>query len=377
VVPPRSLRHESCSFAHPTGLNRSSHPLIDLSKFPGPALAFKTIWYKSDPNAGGLIISDIDSRHPGHRQAFIAKRTALDCPPNCYVEQSGARPRRLHFLDHGNSLHDQIVLALSRLEIVAGLKTEFAVEYPAGHPMLQWENRRLLAAVIKVDPSSAFGVDLKGLLGADLGNVSKPEQDARANALRNLETALAADRRWLIDQCPPELLVSILAEEDGVFITVPGAAAALLNPRHGDMRARQIGYNTSPALEVEIARARDAARHELLRRGAEVLNRAVISINNSVEDRIFAIEADCEHQMEAARSELKSAKSLDQKVAFNQAAVRGATLALELARVSGAGRRAWLRELGAAVSRNVAQSKPRFFWVTPRMGNEVSRVIPR
>ncbi|HWV47802.1 MAG TPA: hypothetical protein VN039_17550, partial [Nitrospira sp.] len=38
VVPPRSSAHIVCSFTHPTGSNRSSHPLINLSKSLGPAL---------------------------------------------------------------------------------------------------------------------------------------------------------------------------------------------------------------------------------------------------------------------------------------------------------------------------------------------------
>lgn len=337
--------------------------------------AFNTIWYKSkDPE---LLLGDVDSRHAGHRHAFIAKRTAIECPPNTYVEQGEGSKRRLHFLDHGCTLHDQIVMAIASRPIASDITSEFTVEYPADHPILALEGRRLLIAIATLDLSNSISPDLEAVVGTADPTASKAEQDARASTLRMLEAALAADRRWLLDRCPPEFMVSVFAEEGGGFAAVPTAAAAILDTSHGRQRGRQLGRRRSALNEAALVQARKAAQQDLQKRGSEALNRALLAVTGGANNRLFAIEADIEAQIAAARAEQASAEKLDQKLVFNQAALRGAVLAAQLAEAAGAARNAWLGGAAAAVERQAALSKARYFWLVPRKFSEERPADPQ
>ncbi len=347
-------------------LKLSREEYFDIRNAKDGAQSFKTIWYKSDRGEPELIIPDIDGRHPGHRQAFIAKRTSINCPPNCYVEQNESMRRRLHFLDHGSSLHDQILSELAKRAISTTLRTEFTVEYPTGHPVLAWAGQRLFVATLTVDLSSILDVNLDAVLGEIDRRTSKPEQDAQTSAFRRLEAALAADRRWLIELCPPEFIVSVFAEENGDLLPAPGAAAAVLDPSHQSVRARQLSRQTSQLSEASLAKARTAAQQDLGRRGSEVLNRSVLALTGAIESRIFAIDADSEIQTAAAQAELAVAQTLDQKLVFNQAAVRGAKRALELVQAAADTRKAWLVDAAATIARAPSLAKPRYFGLIPR-----------
>jgi ATP-dependent helicase HepA len=329
---------------------------------------FKTIWYKSkDPE---LPLGDIDSRHAGHRQAFIARRTAIECPPNTYVEQGEGSKRRLHFLDHGCSLHDQIVTAILSRPIATDLTSEFTVEYPAEHPILALEGRRLLVAIATLDLSRALAPDLEAVVGPSDPSASKAEQDARVSTLRMLEAALAADRRWLLDRCPPEFMVSVFAEEGAGFTAVPAAAASILDSAHARQRGRQLGRRRSGLAEAALVLARKGAQQDLQKRGSEALNRALLAVSGGADHRLFAISADIDAHIAAARAELASAEKLDQKLVFNQAAVRGAALAVQLAEAAGNARKVWLVGAAAAVEKQAALSKARYFWLVPRKISE-------
>lgn len=338
--------------------------------------AFKTIWYKADCREPELPIGDIDSRHAGHRQAFIARRTAIECPPSTYVEQKDAQKRRLHFLDHGCSLHDQLIAALANKAVQTDLTTEFAVEFPAGHPILAWEGKRLLVAIGILDLSQSLAPDLEAIVGPLDTEVSRAEQDARISTLRALEAALAADRRWLLDRCPPEFLISLVVEDGGEFKLAP-SAAAILDPSHERGRARQLGRRKSALAEPALIKARAAAQQDLQKRGSEALSRALIAVNNGVDHRLFAVEAESEQQAAAARAELASAEALDQKLVFNQAAVRGAALVLSFAERASTARKAWLSAAADTVSKGAALSKRRYFWVVPRTMTEENPADPQ
>lgn len=328
--------------------------------------SFKTIWYKASGGDPELLLADIDSRHAGHRLAFIAKRTAIECPPNAYVEQKAGGKRPLHFLDHGCSLHDQLVDALEKKAIPTEITTEFTVEYPSGHPILAWEGQRLFVATATLDLTHALAPDLDTIVGPADEQASRPEQDARASVRRTLEAALAADRRWLNDRAPPEFFISIVREADDRFQAVPEAGVAILAPSHDRQRARQLSRRKSVHPETKLIQARKAAQADLTKRGGEVLNRAILAISDAVAHRLSAIDADLEQQVAAAEAELASAEALDQKLVFNQAAVRGANLALSLVRSAGTARQEWLSGAANALNQAAILGKRHNFWVLPR-----------
>ena len=165
-------------------------------------------------------------------------------------------------------------------------------------------------------------------------------------------------------------MVSVFAEEGGGFTAVPAAAASILDSAHTRQRGRQLGRRRSTLADAALVQARKGAQQELQKRGSEALNRALLAISGGADHRLFAIDVDIEAQITAARAELASAEKLDQKLVFNQAAVRGAALATQLAEAAGNARKAWLAGAAATIERQAALSKPRYFWVVPRTVSE-------
>ena len=62
---------------------------ILLLLFPAMALA----------DTAPLTLPDLDTRSSWYRQAFITRRTAIECPPRTHVVQNDHEKRRLHFFD--------------------------------------------------------------------------------------------------------------------------------------------------------------------------------------------------------------------------------------------------------------------------------------
>ena len=139
------------------------------------------MWYKAPIE---LTIPDLDSRAPWYRQAFITRRRAIQCPPRTNVVQNDEHRRRLHFFDHGCGLHDGAIDAFERQTPATDISTQFVVEYPSGHPILQWADRRLLLAVSELDLRGMLSFDLDAILGTENLQLSKAEQDARTAVAR-------------------------------------------------------------------------------------------------------------------------------------------------------------------------------------------------
>ncbi len=326
---------------------------------------FKTVWYKTKPKEDDLIIPDLDARSSGFRQAFITRRSSIECPPRPYVVQKDDRKRRLHFFDHGSSLHDGAVAAFERHAPATDIVTEFTVEYPTGHPILRWEGRRMLLAVCELDLLDALRVDIEEILGPNNPHASKAEQDARVAGGRMVLNQFQADRRWLIDLCPPELLFTALVE-DGEDMAAADAVADILDPFLNGSCARQVGKRRSALSEARLKAARGTAFSHLRKRGNERLAQASAAVRNAIERRHFAAHADAGNSANAARAEIKAAAMLDSKFEFNRAAQRGAALTLALAESAWAARSARLRGLESAIADVAELRRARLFWVVPR-----------
>jgi hypothetical protein len=172
-------------------------------------------------------------------------------------------------------------------------------------------------------------------------------------------------------------MISVSVEEGGGFTAVPAAAASILDSAHARQRGRQLGRRRSPLAEAALVQARKGAQQDLQKRGSEALNRALLAVSGGIDHRLFAIEVDIDAQIAAARAELASAEKLDQKLVFNQAAVRGAELAVHLAEAAGSARKSWLARAAAAVEQQAALGKARYFWVLPRKISEERPAAPQ
>lgn len=322
---------------------------------------FKTLWYKSKPDANDLIIPDIDSRSSWHRQAFIVRRTDIECPPRTHVVQNDGAKRRLNFFDHGCGIHDSVIGAFEKHAPATGLNTEFIVEYPDDHPILRWADRRLLIAVSEVDLRDGLAFDPDTMRGIEGTPASKAEQDARAAMARISLAQFQADRRWMIDLVPPELMFVTLVEDGEEFPVAEAQTAAF-----DCIGSRQLAWRRTTMSEARQRAARNAAVRQLTKVGGEYLARAQLAIRRAVPARLFAAQADAESLFAAARAELKVASALDSKLEFNRATIRGAELMLRLSEEAWQARFARLEALEAALGQVAKLKPPQLFWLIPK-----------
>lgn len=326
---------------------------------------FRTVWYRTQPGPQDFVIPEIDTSSSWHRLAFITRRTAIECPPYTYVVQNDGEKRQLHFFDHGSALHDQAISAFEKQTPLTDIQTEFVIEYPAAHPALEWQGRRLCVAVGELHLRNAAILDFEALNPPDQDRLSKAEQDAREEVAREALFQFAADRRWLTDLVPPELLVAVVAEDGKRLIAADEAAPALLDPYYDDVGARQLGRRRLSPIEG-VAAARAALDARLKQLGARQMNRALKALRDALDRRLFAVRADIENLVAAAKAEIVAASARDPKLEFNRAIQRGAALRLELTEAWGARRLTWLKELPELLESGAEIKAQKFFCVSPR-----------
>jgi superfamily II DNA or RNA helicase len=330
---------------------------------------FRTVWYKQKPINDELSIADLDPRSPSQREAFITRRSDLQCPPRPSVSEGDGRPRKLHFLDHGDSLHDGLLKSLAGLAPPTDLTSEFVVGYAPGHAILEWEGKSILLSWRRVDVTLSFVQDLSKEFDPD-ATLSKPEQDARLAVLRLAITHVHADQRWLADCCPSELIVAA-AVADHESIQPVKVAAAVLNPFQEKQPARFLARRRTPLSENRIKEARDLLRREMQKSAEPVVRRWLKNIRDSLGDRIFEVDADRRAHLRSLEAIAQTAAALDQNFEFNRAASRGAALHVELAR------RAWeirlerLRAVEEGARASMRFARTGFLWVTPRQRSDV------
>ncbi len=347
----------------------SREDYLDVRNCQQDEQRYKTMWYRVPFSSNDFIIPDLDTRSASFRQPFITRRAAIECPPRTHVVQNDGRKRRLHFFDHGGSLHDGVIAAFEQHAPETDITTEFVVEYPHEHPILQWEGRRLLLAVGEFDLRDALSIDVDSILGPANSQTSKAEQDARSATARTMLAQFQADRRWLVDLCPPELLIAALVE-NGEEMPVVNAAAAILDPYFAGVCARQIGKRRSTLPEARLKMARGAVIAELKKARTESLTHAISAVRNAFENRSFIARADAENLADAARAEIRAAAALDSKLEFNRAAQRGADLALALVDTAGNARFDRLQSVETALGPVAEIKNSKIFWVVPRASTQ-------
>lgn len=331
---------------------------------------FKTMWYKVKPGPNDWIIPDLDPQGSWHLQAFITRRSDIECPPRPYVVQQGNK-KALRFFDHGCGIHDSAVGALEARAPATEITTEFTIEYPAGHPALFWENRRLLIAASEVDLRGAMAFDVEAILGQNDTTTSKPEQDARASVTRIACAQFQADRRWMIDLAPPQMVFAAIVE-DGEDTSVVDAVAALLDPYHGGHGVRQLARRRSTLPEPRLRAARKTVMRELTRVGAEGFALSLAAIRRSVGARLFAAKADADNLADAARAEVKATELLEVPGEIKRAARRGADLMLALTEAAWDARVARLKGLQTTLAMLATLKPPKMFWVIPKSATPAS-----
>jgi hypothetical protein len=231
--------------------------------------------------------------------------------------------------------------------------------------MLQWEGRRLFVGLSELDLRDAIAFDFEAMIVPPNIRNSKAEQDARDAVSRSALVQFQADRRWLIDLAPPQLLIAVLAEDGRHLVMADRAVAALLEPYYEGVGARQIGKRRLVASE-SLSAARSALDNRLQQLGRDRLNQALMAVRGVLENRLFAVQADIENLSVAAKAEITAAVALDVKLEFNRAIQRGAALMLDLTEKAAGLRLARLKGLPDALKATARISSAKFFSIVPR-----------
>lgn len=350
-----------------TMIKLAREDVLDVRKGRFGEQRFRTMWYKVRPQPDDLIIPELDPQGSWHLQAFITRRSDIECPPRPYVVHNGSK-RSLRFFDHGCSIHDGAVNAFEAKAPATSINSEFVIEYPADHPALQWENRRLLLAASEVDLRDAMTFDAEVISGAADTTSSRFEQEARASVTRTALAQFQADRRWMIDLAPPEMVFAALIE-DGQDMVVADAVAALLEPFQDGHGVRQLTRRRSVLSEPHLRAAKNAAARELNRLGGVCLGQALAAVRRAVGTRLFAAQADADNLADAARAEVRAAELLEVPMEIKRAAIRGASVMLELTEAAWCVRRARLEGIEATLKKVATLKPPKIFWVIPKSAN--------
>jgi hypothetical protein len=85
-----------------------------------------------------------------------------------------------------------------------------------------------------------------------------------------------------------------------------------------------------------------------------------------LDNRLYAVEADIENLIAAAKAEITAAASLDAKLEFNRAIQRGADLRLALTEKAGTLRLGRLKGLPETLKASAQLRAAKVFWVVPR-----------
>jgi hypothetical protein len=354
-----------------TMLRLACEDYLEIRKASMARQRFRTVWYKSRPGPDDFRIPDLDTRSSWYRLAFITHRSAIECPPYPYVVQNDGEKRQLHFFDHGCPLHDYAITAFEQQTPATDIQTEFTVAYPSDHPLLRWEGRRLLVGIGELTLRDAIAFNFETMIPPRRDRASKTEQEVRDAMSRAALVQFEADRRWLNDLAPPDLLVAVLAEDGGNLTAADEAAAAVFDPYYEGVCARQIGKRRLMPSE-SLSTARVTLDNRLQQLGSDRLDRALMALRSALNDRLFAVQADIDNMTVAAKAEIRAAAALDGKLEFNRAIQRGADLRLELTEEAAALRLARLKGLPNAIEGTARVRNAKAFWLVPRAVKSVS-----
>ena len=180
------------------------------------SLTFLTLWYSmvrgeitSPFRLSGLAAGNWMSGHA----PFICRRQDLRSPPRERVntDEGEGAARLLHFLDHGDDLHDDLVNGYIELGgkyfSGDGSREVVLVRLPDDHPALAFEGEDILLVISFSEPAHAFSrpaelEDMKKL-------IHEASTDRQKSGLqmdvRNLRAMMRADERWLRLHVPARL----------------------------------------------------------------------------------------------------------------------------------------------------------------------------
>lgn len=197
----------------------------------------------------------------GQRYAYLDDRRAIGSPPVATVDIDDNPHTPLHFLDHGNAVHEALVSEWTRIgKAVPAACLE--IQLPGGHPLATDQHKgTYLVAVLTWVPGALHmdELDRSGALARLQESPTRLEQKTFLDAIQQMEEELRADRRWLNGLLTSRLDVLAARFQAGQWsLAEPSVAESLCMPWCPQARGRdlQLAKAKSISLAPELGAAR-------------------------------------------------------------------------------------------------------------------------
>lgn len=205
-----------------------------LMHYPRPAFAAAV----PDPR---FLLPGLEPKE-AQRYAYLDSRHCLQWPPVETVNLPENSNTPLEFLDHGNPVHEGLLANWSSIGKLAPSCQH--VSFPPGHPLAAPEaaGAYLVAVATWVAGRDHFqDFDAGPLIARVAETQVKQEQKPFLDAIKLIDDALRADRRWLTSLFTPRLDILAARLRDGAWELVDEATAnALFTPWLADAGGREL-----------------------------------------------------------------------------------------------------------------------------------------
>jgi ATP-dependent helicase HepA len=228
-----------------------------------PGRAFRLLRYYRPPFAVGrteprFALPGVDPEG-GKRYAYLDGRQMLDSPPTPTVSIDDDPAAPLHFLDHGNPVHEALLGEWTRFgkEVPKCLR----VQLPDGHALAgEAKGNTYLLALLSWIPAREHVVDVdRSAIFEALGEArTDTERKPFHDALQQMEEDLRADRRWLNSQLSARLdVLAARLDNGGWQLAETAVAHAFCSPWNESARGKDIvlatGQPVAPSAEIKAA----------------------------------------------------------------------------------------------------------------------------
>ncbi|MGH6650789.1 MAG: SNF2-related protein [Sphingopyxis sp.] len=207
--------------------------------------------YSTGPIEPRFLLPGLDPQ-AGERYAYLDQRRDLETPPVAIVDIDNDPATPLHFLDHGNAVHDTLLEAWQ--EIGNASPRRLKISFPPGHPLavpeaagvyqllvMQWVPGDLHIAEFDPQPVYARLAEAR----------TDTERKIFWDAALGMEEEHRADRRWLNSLFTSRLDVIAARYSDGEWSLVDQSVAdALLTPWNIEARGQDVKLASGGAAAI-------------------------------------------------------------------------------------------------------------------------------
>lgn len=209
--------------------------------------------YATGPVEPRFLLPGLDPR-AGARYAYLDQRRDLETPPVAIVDIDDDPATPLHFLDHGNAVHDALLEIWEK--IGQATPKRLKINFPAGHPLAVSDAHGVyMLLVMQWVPGDHHIPDFDPQPVYERLAEARTETERRIfwDAVLRMEEEHRADRRWLNSLFTARLDVIAARFVEGQWsLADPSVADALLTPWNLEARGKEVLLATSETVAIPV-----------------------------------------------------------------------------------------------------------------------------